>query len=50
MPSRRKPTYTIYIIELSRACTSTPCALAPLYVRDGVGTHVEPNVWLLHRV
>jgi GNAT superfamily N-acetyltransferase len=26
-----------------------PGALAPLYVRDGVGTHVEPNVWLLHR-
>jgi GNAT superfamily N-acetyltransferase len=24
--------------------------LAPLVVRDGVGTHVEPNVWMLHRV
>ncbi len=28
-PSR---TYTIYVIELSRDCTETPCALAPLYV------------------
>jgi GNAT superfamily N-acetyltransferase len=25
-----------------------PGALATLAVRDGVGTHVEPNVWLLH--
>ena len=25
-----------------------PGALAPLYVRDGVGRHVEPNVWLTH--
>jgi hypothetical protein len=24
--------YTIYVIELSRDCTRTPCALAPLYV------------------
>jgi len=24
--------------------------LAPLVVRDGIGTHVEPNVWMLHRV
>jgi GNAT superfamily N-acetyltransferase len=26
-----------------------PEMLAPLVVRDGVGRHVEPNVWLLHR-
>jgi hypothetical protein len=25
-------------------------ALAPLIVLDGIGTHVEPNVWVLHRV
>lgn len=25
-----------------------PGGLAPLNVRDGVGTHVEPNVWLRH--
>lgn len=27
-----------------------PEALAPLVVADGVGTHEEPNVWLLHPV
>ncbi len=27
-----------------------PGGLAPLVVRDGVGVHVEPNVWVLHRV
>jgi hypothetical protein len=24
--------------------------LAPLYVREGIGRHVEPNVWLRHRL
>jgi hypothetical protein len=24
--------------------------LGPLEVRDGVGRHVEPNVWLRHRL
>jgi GNAT superfamily N-acetyltransferase len=27
-----------------------PEMLAPLVVRDGVGRHVEPNVWLRHRL
>ena len=27
-----------------------PGCLAPLVVRDGVGTHVEPNVWMKHPV
>ena len=27
-----------------------PGGLATLTVVDGVGTHVEPNVWVLHRV
>jgi GNAT superfamily N-acetyltransferase len=27
-----------------------PEMLAPLFVRDGVGRHVEPNVWLRHRL
>jgi GNAT superfamily N-acetyltransferase len=27
-----------------------PGALAPLNVREGVGRHVEPNVWLVHDV
>ena len=26
-----------------------PGGLAPLHVRDGIGRHVEPNVWLRHR-
>lgn len=25
-----------------------PGGLAPLVVRDGIGTHVEPNVWVVH--
>jgi hypothetical protein len=24
--------------------------LAKLVVRGGIGTHVEPNVWMLHRL
>jgi hypothetical protein len=27
-----------------------PGGLATLTVRDGIGVHVEPNVWVLHRV
>ena len=27
-----------------------PEMLSPLYVRDGIGRHVEPNVWLRHGV
>ncbi len=27
-----------------------PGGLAPLVVRDGVGVHIEPNIWMLHRV
>jgi hypothetical protein len=27
-----------------------PGGLAALSVQDGIGTHVEPNVWVLHRV
>ena len=27
-----------------------PGGLAPLHVRDGVGRHVEPNVWVRHRL
>jgi hypothetical protein len=27
-----------------------PGALAPLVVRDGMGRHVEPNVWMQHAV
>jgi hypothetical protein len=34
-------TYSIYIIELSRACTKQPCALAPLYVGQTAHTPEE---------
>ncbi len=27
-----------------------PAALATLVVRNGIGTHVEPNVWIRHSV
>ena len=27
-----------------------PGALAPLEVLDGIGSHVEPNVWMVHRL
>jgi hypothetical protein len=27
-----------------------PGGLATLVVEDGIGTHVEPNVWVLHEV
>jgi hypothetical protein len=27
-----------------------PGALAPLEVRGGLGRHVEPNVWVRHRL
>ena len=30
--TRNRPTYTVYIIELSRDCVSEPCALPPVYV------------------
>src|SRR5262245_57129771 len=36
--SRAVRTYSIYIIELSRACTRQSCALAPLYVRQTAHT------------
>jgi transposase len=35
---RRSPTYYVYVIELSRKCTTKPCALAPLYVEQTAHT------------
>ena len=29
---RPRTVYSVYVIELSRACTKEPCALAPVYV------------------
>jgi hypothetical protein len=47
MPSRTRPTYCVYIIELSRACTKTPCAFAPLYV--GQTAHTPEQRFAQHK-
>ena len=39
--------YVIYIIELSRACTRIPCALAPLYV--GQTAHTPEHRFAQHK-
>ena len=40
-------TYSIYIIELSRASTRKPCALAPLYV--GQTAHTPEHRFAQHK-
>ena len=40
--------YSIYIIELSRACTNKPCALAPLYV--GQTAHTPERRFEQHKL
>jgi len=40
-------TYSIYIIELSRACTREPCAFAPLYV--GQTAHTPEHRFVQHK-
>ena len=47
--SKRAPacTYSIYVIELSRACTRQPCALAPLYV--GQTAHTPEHRFAQHK-
>ena len=48
MKRRSTPrTYSIYIIELSRACTQEPCALAPLYV--GQTAHTSEHRFAQHK-
>src|SRR5262245_27428221 len=47
MAKRRRPIYSIYIVELSRACTRRPCALAPLYV--GQTAHTPEHRFAQHR-
>jgi hypothetical protein len=44
---RTRRTYSIYIIELSRACTKHPCALAPLYV--GQTAHTPEQRFAQHK-
>ena len=40
-------TYSIYIVELSRACTKRPCALAPVYV--GQTAHTPEQRFAQHK-
>src|SRR4029453_2452471 len=44
---KARRTYSIYIIELSRACTKHPCALAPLYV--GQTAHTPEQRFAQHK-
>ena len=44
---RAARTYTIYVIELSRDCTTEPCALAPLYV--GQTAHPPEHRFAQHK-
>jgi predicted GIY-YIG superfamily endonuclease len=45
--SAERRLYFVYIIELSRACTTRPCALAPLYV--GQTAHTPEDRFAQHR-
>ncbi len=45
--ARGRRTYRVYIIELSRACTREPCALAPLYV--GQTAHTPEHRFAQHK-
>lgn len=42
------PTYTVYVIELSRDCVPEPCALAPVYV--GQTAHTPEYRFLQHKI
>lgn len=39
--SSSQRTYSVYVIELSRACVNEPCALAPVYVGQTAHTPEE---------
>lgn len=39
--------YSIYVVELSRACVDEPCALAPLYV--GQTAHTPEHRFAQHK-
>ena len=45
----RRParSYSVYIVELSRACTTKPCALAPVYV--GQTAHSPEHRFAQHK-
>lgn len=40
-------TYSVYVIELARACVATPCAFAPLYV--GQTAHTPERRFAQHK-
>ena len=42
-----RPTYTVYVIELSRECVAEPCALAPVYV--GQTAHTPEHRFEQHK-
>ena len=44
---RASPTYTIYVIELSRDAIAEPCAFAPLYV--GQTAHTPEHRFAQHK-
>ena len=44
---RSSPTYTIYVIELSRDSIAEPCAFAPLYV--GQTAHTPEHRFAQHK-
>lgn len=46
-PGSSPRVYSIYIVELSRACTTQPCALAPLYV--GQTAHTPEHRFAQHK-
>ena len=42
-----RPTYTVYVNELSRNCVTEPCALAPVYV--GQTAHSPEHRFAQHK-
>jgi hypothetical protein len=44
---RKQRSYSVYIIELSRACTKKACALAPVYV--GQTAHTPEQRFAQHK-
>src|SRR5688500_9133085 len=44
---RAARTYTVYVVELSRACVKKPCALAPVYV--GQTAHTPEHRFEQHK-
>ena len=44
---RSRPTYNVYVIELSRDCVRSPCALAPVYV--GQTAHSPDHRFAQHK-